>query len=52
MDRPRIEGLEVGEMVALDAYQRGIEDFAQAERAGDGSETTADSLETPLPGSP
>ncbi len=33
-----VEGLEVGDVVALDAYQRGTADFAEAERdAGEGA---------------
>lgn len=35
-----IDGLEVGEVVALDAYQRGIDDFAEAERSADGESST------------
>ena len=37
------EGLEEDEVVALDAYQRGLEDFSEAERESG----TADSPETP-----
>lgn len=32
------EGLEEGEQVALDAYQRGLEDFADKQRDGDAAE--------------
>ncbi|QDV22608.1 HlyD family efflux transporter periplasmic adaptor subunit [Aureliella helgolandensis] len=35
------DGLEVGETVALDAYQRGIADFADAEREAGGSSSAA-----------
>lgn len=36
-----IEGLEEGEVVALDAYQRGTADFAEAERKAGGDDDSA-----------
>jgi hypothetical protein len=36
------EGLQAGEVVALDAYQRGLADFAESERDGPGDEADAE----------
>jgi HlyD family secretion protein len=36
------DGLQAGEVVALDAYQRGLADFAESEREGPGGEAEAE----------